>query len=457
MPESPRRVALLIGNGRFDDPKLSALTAPLADVKALREVLLDSSIGGFDEVVVLIDANFADAYAAIGELFRVELSDDTIVLYYSGHGLPDERGHLYLATRNTSAANPDGNSIPAAEIKRMMSSSRSRRQVLVLDCCYSGAFGAAKDRTPLAISSDTFSTQGFGQHVLTASRSVERAYEGNSEIDGVETSLFTHFLIRGLETGEAARAGEDQVTVGDLYNYVYHRVISHSNKMRPQMWVDEGQGELVIARNPMPQQVPDELNEMLKSDNWYLREGAVRIIGQWLHTSDPEKRDLAARILNDQNNREHHRFVAKAIEEELQRANVTNDSTATDEAFVTDEALATYEVFATDEEAEKVTEDHTVGKLLLSWKIDAFAFASVILALITAFFLWYWTMVGEWRARYEKQVTLLETLTVELDTAQTDLETVKRERDEARELLFKANKQIERLRMLLSSGDFILR
>ena len=66
---------------------------------------------------------------------------------------------------------------------------------------------AAKDGEPRPINPETFITQGFGQHVLTASRSVERAYEGNQAIEGIETSLFTHFLIRGLETGEARARG----------------------------------------------------------------------------------------------------------------------------------------------------------------------------------------------------------------------------------------------------------
>ena len=205
MPSSPRKTALLIGNGLFKDRKLSALSAPSADVGAFRGVLEDPSIGGFDEVRVLEDASFSEVFAAIGRLFGVQSDEDTIVLYYSGHGLPDERGHLYLATRDTDTTHPDGTAIHAAEIKRMMENSRSRRQVLVLDCCYSGAFGTAKGQAQLPIGAETFFTQGFGQHVLTASRSVERAYEGEQEIEGVETSLFTHFLVQGLETGEAAR------------------------------------------------------------------------------------------------------------------------------------------------------------------------------------------------------------------------------------------------------------
>lgn len=453
MPRAPRKTALLIGNGRFNDPELSALTAPFADVKALREVLRDRSIGGFDDVEVLNDADFADAYAAIGNLFRVESGDDTILLYYSGHGLPDERGHLYLATRDTSAANPDGNSIPAAEIRRMMGSSRSRRQVLVLDCCYSGAFGTAKDQAPLAINAHTFTTEGFGQHVLTASRSVERAYEGNQEIDGVETSLFTHFLIRGLETGEAARAGEEQITVGDLYKYVHRGVVSHTDKMQPQMWVDEGQGELVIARNPKPHKVPDELNEMLESDNWYVREGAVRILGRWLRTSDSEKRDLATRTLRSQNDRERDRSVADAITEELQRANATNESTTSNESAPTNGEAVANELIAT------IKADRT-ARMMARWQLIAgLAFVLAIGALAAAVYLEYRltqvrshaaTAIDEVQEEYGEQTARVNMLTVELADLRAELGRALDERNKARESLKAAHDEIDRFRKTLN-------
>ena len=275
------------------------------------------------------------------------------------------------------------------------------------------------DRAPLAINAETFTTQGFGQHVLTASRSVERAYEGNLEIDGIETSLFTHFLIRGLETGEAARPGEEQVTVGDLYKYVHRGVVSHTDKMQPQMWVDEGQGELVIARNPKPHQVPDELNEMLESDNWYVREGAVRILGRWLHTSDPEKRDLAARTLNYQNDRERDRFVANAIGEELQRANATDEEAAANESAAT------------------IRADRTERKPARLRLIAGFAFMLVIGAVVATVYQEVQRSVvmdkiSEAEAMYAEQAAQVRELTVERDEVRAELQKVMLERDEVR-------------------------
>ena len=322
MPSSPRRTALLIGNGQFDHPGLNELSAPSADVEAMQRVLKDPSIGGFGDVKVQIDATFAEASAAIGNLFDEASSDDTILLYYSGHGLLDDSRHLYLTTRGTPPESPAGKSIAAAEIERLMRASKSRRQVLILDCCYSGAFGAGKGEAELPIGAEIFTT-GLGHHVLTASRSVERAYEGEQEIEGINTSLFTHFLVQGLETGEAAREGDEFIYVGDLYEYAYDGVTKHTNKMRPLMWINEGQGTLAIARNPKPFQFPVDLERMLQSENRFEREGAVRILGAQLRSSEPKERAAAARVLETLKETEENIYVERAIKEVLEPSSAT--------------------------------------------------------------------------------------------------------------------------------------
>ncbi|WP_257237213.1 hypothetical protein [Nostoc sp. 'Peltigera malacea cyanobiont' DB3992] len=66
--------------------------------------------------------------------------------------MKDESGNLYLATCLTRK-NPQGQiikstSVPASFIHNIMNDSRCKRQVIILDCCFSGAFAqgwSAKD------------------------------------------------------------------------------------------------------------------------------------------------------------------------------------------------------------------------------------------------------------------------------------------------------------------------
>ena len=49
------KYALIIGNDRYDDPKLAQLKTPAADSQAPARILGDASIGFFDEVTPLIN------------------------------------------------------------------------------------------------------------------------------------------------------------------------------------------------------------------------------------------------------------------------------------------------------------------------------------------------------------------------------------------------------------------
>lgn len=78
---------------------------------------------------------------AIEALFSDRRKDDLVVLYFSGHGIKDESGKLYLATRLTRK-NPQGQlvratAVPASFVHNIMSDSRCKRQVIILDCCFS--------------------------------------------------------------------------------------------------------------------------------------------------------------------------------------------------------------------------------------------------------------------------------------------------------------------------------
>lgn len=280
------KTALLIGNGRFNDPKLSALDAPKADVLSLQRLLLDPDIGGFDAVEVLTDADFSAANVAIGHLFgQAQTSDDTVLLYYSGHGQQNAAGHLYLATTNTMAGQLHGTAVSASSVREAMQGSRSRRQVLILDCCYSGAFNSAKNANDNPVlHQSTFATEGFGNHVLTASRGMELAYQGNQVIEGIETSLFTHFLIEGLSTGAAA-LGQEYVTARSLYDYAQKQVVAKTEKMSPMYWAERVEGDVLIARNPRPYNLPEDIERLLTSDDLGEREAAIGILTAWLTDS----------------------------------------------------------------------------------------------------------------------------------------------------------------------------
>jgi uncharacterized caspase-like protein len=259
-----QRLALIIGSSIFRDGTLSRLLSPDADVGSLADILLDPEIGGFDDVKLLVNMTSSTIRRTISEFFAKKKRDDLLLLYFSGHGVLDEHGRLYLAFKDTERQLLRGTAIPASFITDEMNNSRSRRQVLILDCCHSGAFARGTKGTPGAVvgTGPTFEGTGYGRVVLTASDATQYAFEGDHVIGDAENSVFTHYLIQGLQTGEADIDSDGTVTVDELYDYTYGRVVNQTPSQTPGKWSYKEQGEIVIAHNPQVEQMQTILPEM---------------------------------------------------------------------------------------------------------------------------------------------------------------------------------------------------
>jgi hypothetical protein len=71
-------------------------------------------------------------------------SEDTLLFYYSGHGVPDIDGDIYLASCEVDPDSPFRKGFSFNELTKMMQRSVSTRIVTILDCCYSGAARVSK-------------------------------------------------------------------------------------------------------------------------------------------------------------------------------------------------------------------------------------------------------------------------------------------------------------------------
>ncbi len=134
------KFALVIGNTEYTDPGLAQLTTPGKDAENFARVLKDPNICAFDDVITLINQPEPMVREAIDELFDLKKPDDLLLLYFSGHGIKDETGLLYLAVKNTSRHRLRSTAIKSDYIRELMDQSRSKRQVLILDCNNSAAF-----------------------------------------------------------------------------------------------------------------------------------------------------------------------------------------------------------------------------------------------------------------------------------------------------------------------------
>jgi hypothetical protein len=241
-----RRRALVVANARYDDEGLDGLASPARDASALTEVLAGRRCGF--EVSTVLDGESSTVVEAVeGFLTDVE-RDDLLLLYFSCHGLKDEHGRLYLAGRNTRRNRLRSTAVPAALVNDLLLGSRSRRKVLLLDCCYGGAFAKGMQvKADAAVhTADQFDARGLV--VVTASDSTQYAFDGD-ELRGTATpSRFTSVLVDGLASGEADVDRDGFVTVDDAFDFVRRRLADDGVPQSPRKWEFDVSGHIVLGR-----------------------------------------------------------------------------------------------------------------------------------------------------------------------------------------------------------------
>ena len=247
MPE-PERFALVVSSSRYADRALRPLTAPADDAEALAELLGDRDIGGF-RIRRVVDQPSWVVAEEIERFFAERRSSDIALLYFSGHGIKDEDDALYFATMNTDPKLLLATSVPSSHMVAAMQRSRSRRQVLMLDCCYAGAFSramVAKSGERVGVG-ERFAGEGAGRVVIAASDAMQFAFEGGELQGEPSLSIFTRVLVEGLRSGDADRDRDGRISLDELYDYLYDRVREITPNQVPTMTNLEKRGDIVIA------------------------------------------------------------------------------------------------------------------------------------------------------------------------------------------------------------------
>jgi hypothetical protein len=240
-PPAPTRNqwAVVVGVGQYEHAAIPRLRYAVADAEAIYQTL--TGPGGFkkDHVLLLTDRSerkptLRNLKWALGTfLGRSAQKDDTVVIFFAGHGAPEvdtrglERDGLakYLIP---SDADPDdlyATALPMDELQTIFGRIEAERVVAFLDTCYSGAAGGrtfVARKTRAASVDDLFLerlTRSKGRAIITASRPSEVSIE----LPELGHGIFSYYLVNGL--GGAADLNRDGiVSLQELYEYVEQQV-----------------------------------------------------------------------------------------------------------------------------------------------------------------------------------------------------------------------------------------
>lgn len=225
------KYALLIGVDTYGEG-LQPLPAASKDVAALREVLLNPKMGGFDEAKPVINPTRREMAREIELWFQDRQPEDLVLLFFSGHGVKDDRRDLYFAAADTEKQRNrllTSTATSARLLHDWIRACKAKYQVLILDCCFSGAFGelVGKDDGEIPLKEQLGAE---GRVVLASTSAVDYSFQEKD----ADLSTYTHYLVEGIG-GAADDNGDGLITVGELHRYVKQKVSISSPAMSPTL------------------------------------------------------------------------------------------------------------------------------------------------------------------------------------------------------------------------------
>jgi hypothetical protein len=199
------------------------------DARDVQAALISPSHCGYplSNVKLLLDgeATLAGIRAQLSWLASVAGSDDSVVIYFSGHGarLAGASGHeSFLVPVDGVINDLHSSSVSETELSMALKSIQSARLLILLDACHSGGavfFNKSQGSEVLESGFDEKSlrhlAEGVGRVVIASSRSTETSLI----TPGGLNSVFTHHLLEALR-GEIPSKGDGFIRVFQVFEHV---------------------------------------------------------------------------------------------------------------------------------------------------------------------------------------------------------------------------------------------
>jgi len=228
-----KKYALLVGVDNYlHSTDLPDLRLPLNDVKAFEKILRESPECDF-EINVLSNPSNQDLRTLLADILTNQAkNNDMVFFYFSGHGKLSSDGDLCLCTKDANPLLLDTTAVDLPWLKKKIDSTRASQVVLLLDCCYSGAaIGSFKGSMDDVIKKGI--GPGKGKYLITSSNSIQPSLELASD----DVSLFTKWMLAGLESWDADKNDDGILTIEELYNYASEKTSEEIPTQIPQNYV----------------------------------------------------------------------------------------------------------------------------------------------------------------------------------------------------------------------------
>lgn len=231
--------AVLIGCGSYQD--LEPLPSVMNNLLRLQELLTSPDLWGLPASHCRLLSDPSSPAQVLDAVHEAALSaGETLLVYYAGHGLLDQRtDELYLSLPESNADRLY-TGVRFEDLRReLVDVASAAAKVMILDCCYSGRamIGGMEPSMEMA---DQARIEGT--YLMTASAENARAQAPVGE----DFTAFTGELVNVL--GQGLTDAPDYLSVETIYWHVRKELVAKRRPVPQQRAGNDG-GMIVLARN----------------------------------------------------------------------------------------------------------------------------------------------------------------------------------------------------------------
>lgn len=136
LPQIRRKIAVLVGIDQYSDARIPRLSNAVGDARAVA-ASLEANLGY--ETLVLENPSRAMLYQTLNQLQFTVGPEDSVVLYYAGHGeLVEKTGQGYWQPSDADASRPE-TWISNADIGKLLRQLPAQQVAMISDSCFSGS------------------------------------------------------------------------------------------------------------------------------------------------------------------------------------------------------------------------------------------------------------------------------------------------------------------------------
>ena len=230
--------AVVVGVSNYVDANVSNLYPCDSEAGLVFDRITNDEYGLFDPETSSLLTSSADAdgkstrsaiLLAIQNLVELSEKDDTLLVYFSGHGTSDG-GTGYLICEDTRAPMISMTAINLRELLGVISSSAAKYKIVILDCCKPGLIVGKSQEAMSSDFQDSIEsisdTGDEGIVVLASCKADQYSYL----MDGDTRSVFTHYLLEALEGFESYSASGQIIPIDAIFAHVTNCVRDWSLK-----------------------------------------------------------------------------------------------------------------------------------------------------------------------------------------------------------------------------------